>query len=159
MNISPISRGPDYFQAGINVDKFQNSENRIQKDQHIKKVAEQDTDGCETCKNRKYQDGSDDPGVSFKTASKIAPENVASAVRGHENEHVVRERAEAQREDKKVVYQSVRLKTDICPECGKAYISGGETTTVTKGQKAENAYNIGNPDGEARKGRFVDAKG
>ena len=48
---------------------------------------------CQTCKNRKYQDGSDDPGVSFKTASKIAPETAASVVRGHEMEHVYRNRA------------------------------------------------------------------
>ena len=44
---------------------------------------------CQTCKNRKYQDGSDDPGVSFKTATNVAPEQAASAVRGHEQEHVV----------------------------------------------------------------------
>ena len=87
---------------------------------------------CQTCKERKYQDGSDDPGVSFKTPTNIAPEQVASAVRGHENEHVVREQAKAQREDRKVVSQSVTYHTDICPECGKVYVSGGETRTVTK---------------------------
>ncbi|MGN1100585.1 MAG: hypothetical protein ACI4RG_00210, partial [Huintestinicola sp.] len=53
---------------------------------------------CETCKNRKYQDGSDDPGVSFKSASKVAPDTAASAVRGHEMEHVYRNRAKAERE-------------------------------------------------------------
>ena len=31
-----------------------------------------------------------------------------------------------------MVSQSVTLHTDICPECGKVYISGGETRTVTK---------------------------
>lgn len=86
---------------------------------------------CKTCEQRKYQDGSDDPGVSFKTASHIAPEQAASAVRGHEMEHVVRERAEADREDRKVVSQNVNIHTDICPECGKVYVSGGTTTTVT----------------------------
>ena len=87
---------------------------------------------CQTCKERKYQDGSDDPGVSYKTPTNVAPERAASAVRGHENEHVVRERAEAQREDRKVVSQSVTYHTDICPECGKVYVSGGTTRTVTK---------------------------
>ena len=28
---------------------------------------------CQTCKERKYQDGSDDPGVSFKTPTSVAP--------------------------------------------------------------------------------------
>lgn len=86
---------------------------------------------CQTCEQRKYQDGSDDPGVSFKTASHIAPEQAASAVKGHEMEHVVREQAEAEREDRKVVSQSVTIHTDICPECGKVYVSGGTTRTVT----------------------------
>ena len=88
---------------------------------------------CQTCKNRKYQDGSDDPGVSFKTATNnVAPEQAAAAVRGHEQEHVVREQAKAQREDRKVVSQSVTLHTDICPECGDVYVSGGTTRTTTK---------------------------
>ncbi len=86
---------------------------------------------CQTCKKRKYQDGSDDPGVSFKTPTRVSPENAANAVRGHENEHVVRERAEAQREGRKVVSQSVTYHTAICPECGRVYVSGGETRTTT----------------------------
>ena len=87
---------------------------------------------CQTCKNRKYQDGSDDPGVSFKTATNVAPEQAAAAVRGHEQEHVVREQAKAQREDRKVVSQSVTIHTAICPECGDVYVSGGTTRTTTK---------------------------
>lgn len=92
---------------------------------------------CQTCKNRKYQDGSDDPGVSFKTPTNVAPEQAASAVRGHENEHVVREQAKAQREDRKVVSQSVTIHTAICPECGKVYVSGGTTRTTTKADPVE----------------------
>ena len=87
---------------------------------------------CQTCEERKYQDGSNDPGVSFKTATKLSPERAATAVRGHEYEHVVREQAKAEREDRKVVHQSVTLHNEICPECGKVYVSGGETRTVTK---------------------------
>ena len=92
---------------------------------------------CQTCKNRKYQDGSDDPGVSFKTATSVAPEQAASAVRGHEQEHVVREQAKAQREDRKVVSQSVTIHTAICPECGDVYVSGGTTRTTTKANPVE----------------------
>ena len=88
---------------------------------------------CQTCENRKYQDGSDDPGVSFKTATNLSPEEAATAVRGHEMEHVVREQAKASREDRQVISQSVTIKTAICPECGTVYASGGTTRTVTKG--------------------------
>lgn len=92
---------------------------------------------CQTCKNRKYQDGSDDPGVSFKTATNVAPEQAAAAVRGHEQEHVVRERAKAEREDRHVVSQSVTIHTEICPECGDVYVSGGTTRTTTKANPVE----------------------
>ena len=86
---------------------------------------------CQTCKERKYQDGSDDPGVSFKTPTNIDPDQAPSAVRGHEMEHVYREQAKASREGRKVVSQSVTYHTAICPECGRAYVSGGTTRTVT----------------------------
>lgn len=87
---------------------------------------------CETCEKRKYQDGSDDMGVSFQTPTNVKPEVAASAVRGHEMEHVYREQAKAQREGRKVVSQTVTMHTEICPECGKSYVSGGTTHTVTK---------------------------
>ncbi len=86
---------------------------------------------CQTCKERKYQDGSDDAGVSYKTPTRIDPDQAPSAVRGHEMEHVYREQAKAQREDRKVVSQTVTYHTAICPECGRAYVSGGTTRTVT----------------------------
>ena len=87
---------------------------------------------CNTCESRKYQDGSDDMGVSFQTPTNIKPEQAASAVRGHEMEHVYREQAKADREGRKVVSQNVTMHTEICPECGKSYVSGGTTRTVTK---------------------------
>ena len=87
---------------------------------------------CQTCATRKYQDGSDDPGVSFKTATSLTPKEAATAVRSHEMEHVGREKSKAAREDREVVSQSVTISTAVCPECGTVYASGGETTTVTK---------------------------
>ena len=97
---------------------------------------------CQTCKQRKYQDGSDDMGVSFKTPTHVAPEAAASAVRGHEQEHVVREQAKAEREDRRVVSQDVTLHTGICPECGKVYISGGTTRTVTAAKSDSHVEDI-----------------
>lgn len=101
---------------------------------------------CETCEKRKYQDGSDDAGVSFKTPTRIDPSQVASAVRGHEMEHVFREQAKAKREGRKVVSQTVTLHTAICPECGKVYISGGTTRTATMADNSskQNTSDAGN---------------
>lgn len=97
---------------------------------------------CKTCENRKYQDESDDPGVSFKSASKISSGSAEAAVRGHEQEHVTRNQAKAERENREVVYQSVIIKRAICPECGDSYVSGGETTTMTR-SKPEQRFNVG----------------
>jgi hypothetical protein len=48
---------------------------------------------CQTCKNRTYQEGSNDPGVSFKTPGHIDPGSAASVVMGHEQEHLKNETA------------------------------------------------------------------
>ncbi len=113
---------------------------------------------CQTCKNRRYQDGSDDPGVSFKSPSKVASGSAESAVRAHEYEHVNRNQAKAAREGQEVVYQNVRIKHGICPECGKDYVAGGLTTTVTKTEpKTDERFEVGMYDKEAEKGKLFDA--
>ena len=94
---------------------------------------------CQTCAKRKYQDGSDDPGVSFKAPTTISADAAPAAVRGHEQEHVVREQAKAEREGREVISQSVSIHTDICPECGRVYVSGGETKTVTAADNTDNS--------------------
>lgn len=107
---------------------------------------------CTTCANRTYVDGSNDPGVSFKTPGKISPEASAGTVMSHELEHVANERADAQSEGREIVSQSVTLSSAICPECGVSYVSGGETKTVSK---SKTDYSI--PD-ELLKGSKVDKK-
>ena len=94
---------------------------------------------CETCKNRKYQDGSDEM-VSFKAAGHIDPSNAASVVMSHEQEHVSNAYQKADAGNGEVVRASVRLKTDVCPECGRTYISGGETTTQIRYVNETNPY-------------------
>ena len=98
---------------------------------------------CETCQNRKYQDGSDEM-VSFKAPTHISPEAAASAVMAHEQEHVSNAYSEAGTKDAQVIQASVRIKTSVCPECGRTYVSGGETTTQIK-------YNEENPYGQSFK--------
>jgi len=93
---------------------------------------------CETCKNRKYQDGSDEM-VSFKSPSHISPESAAAAVISHEQEHVSNAYKKASNNNGEVIQASVRIKTSICPECGRSYVSGGETTTQIK-YNEENSY-------------------
>lgn len=87
---------------------------------------------CQTCKSRKYSDRSSDPTVSFQTPTSLSPEAASTAVRAHEQQHVVHEQARAQEKGLRVVSQSVSIHTAICPECGRSYVSGGTTTTTTK---------------------------
>ena len=86
---------------------------------------------CETCANRTYQDGSDE-NVSFKAAAHISPEAAASRVRAHEAEHVSNAYDKAEQKGGKVINASVMIKTSICPECGRTYVSGGLTHTQIK---------------------------
>lgn len=94
---------------------------------------------CETCKERKYQDGSDEM-VSFKSAAHISPEASAARVRAHEQEHVSNAYKKAAQGNGEVLQASVSLKTAICPECGRTYVSGGETTTQIKYFNEDNPY-------------------
>lgn len=107
---------------------------------------------CQTCKSRKYVDGSDDPGVSFKTATHLDPQTASYAIRAHEGEHVSHAWAEAAKEDKEIISQSVSYHTDICPECGRVYMSGGNTRTVFR--SAPETYEAE----KVQRGRFLDVK-
>ena len=97
------------------------------------------TEECQTCKNRKYQDGSDEM-VSFKSAAHINPAAAASVVRAHEQEHVTNAYNKAATGNGKVINASVSLKTAICPECGRTYVAGGTTNTQIKYYNEENPY-------------------
>lgn len=94
---------------------------------------------CETCKKRKYQDGSNE-NVSYKAATHISPEAAGSAVRAHEGEHVSNAYKKAAEKGGKVVNASVNIHTSVCPECGKTYVSGGVTNTTIKYTNEENPY-------------------
>jgi len=106
----------------------------MEKSDKLKKTGE-----CQTCKNRKYQDGSDEM-VSFKSATHISPESAASAVMGHEQEHVSNAYKKAAQNDGKVLQASVAIHTAVCPECGRVYVSGGTTTTKIRYGGEDNPY-------------------
>lgn len=94
---------------------------------------------CQTCKNRKYQDGSNE-NVSFKAAAHVSPTAAGAAVRAHEGEHVSNAYSKAAEEDGKVVRASVTIMTSVCPECGRTYVSGGVTNTAIKYNNEDNPY-------------------
>lgn len=125
---SPFSTSGVYGSFGISRDVQSNI------DDPVKGTAKKEE--CQTCKNRKYVDGSDEM-VSFKTPQKMTPDAAAGRVRAHEQEHVANAFNKAAEKGGKVIQASVTLKTAICPECGKSYIAGGLTTTKIKYDKGE----------------------
>ncbi len=94
---------------------------------------------CQTCKNRKYQDGSDE-NVSFKSAAHISPGAAGAAVRAHEGEHVSNAFDKAKEAGGKVISASVSIHTAVCPECGRTYVSGGTTRTKISYPNEQNPY-------------------
>ena len=99
---------------------------------------------CETCKNRKYQDGSNESDVSFKAPGHISPQASAATVASHESEHVANAYEKASKNNGQVVNASVTYSMGVCPECGRSYVSGGETSTTIR-------YREDNPYGRALK--------
>ncbi len=112
---------------------------------------------CETCKNRKYKDGSDEM-VSYKSAQHISPEASAGAVRAHEGEHVKNAYNKAAQNNGTVINASVSIKTEICPECGRSYVAGGVTNTQIKYRNEDNPYqkDLKSQDAIKYKGMNVD---
>lgn len=113
---------------------------------------------CQTCKNRRYIDGSNESDVSFKTPTHISPQNSASMVRAHEQMHVANARQEGAKPDAELVSASVKLNMAVCPECGKAYMAGGLTSTTIK-YSEENPYERNRKllEGSFLKGSYIDA--
>ena len=121
-------------------------------DSHVKKAGRMSSpEECQTCKERKYQDGSNE-NVSFKAAAHISPSASGAMVRAHESEHVANAYDRAAENNGKVISASVSIHTAICPEGGTTYVSGGTTATsiqytneanpYTKNQKALDALRL-----------------
>jgi hypothetical protein len=91
---------------------------------------------CETCRNRVYQDDSLDGGVSFQQAAHVHPNQAATAVIGHEREHQGREARFAQEDGREIILNDIAIFTSLCIECGRVFVSGGETRTITRGNTA-----------------------
>jgi len=135
--------GTDYNRYGnyqSYTGKAEASVGNVNPDEEKKAGRQSSPEDCETCKRRKYQDGSDEMNVSFKNASHVSPEAAGAAVRAHENQHVNNAYDEAEQKDGKVLSASVSIHTAICPECGRSYVSGGTTETKIQYKNEDNPY-------------------
>ncbi len=126
MNIGNVSN--NYTIPVSNVPRVTavNTDNTIDSSARVKPVE------CQTCKNRKYVDGSNEPNVSFKTPGSIRPEESYAKVSAHEREHVANAIAKGSKPGAKLINASVTLKMGVCPECGRTYVAGGVTNTQIK---------------------------
>ena len=108
---------------------------------------------CQTCKSRKYKDGSNESDVSFQSATHIDPGAAGARVRGHEQEHVSNAYEKAEKGGGKVLQASVSIQTAVCPECGRVYVAGGLTRTKIAYPKESES----NPYQKDRKAQLDDA--
>ena len=99
------------------------------KDPDARPGFESSPEKCRTCRERKYQDGSDED-VSFKAPTHISPNAAGAAVRAHEGEHVSNAYKKAAMDGGRVLHCGVAIHTATCPECGRTYVSGGVTNTT-----------------------------
>lgn len=143
-----ISNYNPYSGYGINNNYNPNSNNANSpakaedKDMQVKPGRKSSPAECQTCKERKYQDESNE-NVSFKSPTHISPNAAAGAVRAHEGEHVSNAYSKAAKDGGKVIQASVSIHTAICPECGTSYVAGGTTHTMIKYTK-EDPSAVGN---------------
>lgn len=149
-----------FFNSGKPAEGLDGAEKagRTADDDSVKKAGRRSSpEECQTCKERKYQDGSDE-NVSFKSAAHISPESAGARVRAHEQEHVSNAYSKAAEKDGKVVRASVSIHTAVCPECGRTYVSGGTTNTMIKYPNEKNPYqkNRKIQDSIGLKGRNID---
>ncbi len=126
MNIGGISNNYTIPISGIDKVTRINADNSVDSSSKVKPVE------CQTCKNRKYVDGSNESDVSFKTPGTIRPEDSFAKVSAHENEHVANAIAKGSKPNAKLISASVTLKMGVCPECGRTFVAGGETRTQIK---------------------------
>ena len=122
--------GEEQDRSRINGMPGQEEDNAGKVGDEVKKPGRRSSpEDCETCKNRKYQDGSDECDVSFQTPQHIDPSAAGAAVRAHEQEHVVNAYEKAKENNGKVLSVGVSIHTAVCPECGRVYVAGGLTTS------------------------------
>ena len=138
-NVVPYQAGAGYASMSGNVQKAGKPVLNPGADTQISPGRKSSPAECETCKNRKYQDGSNEM-VSFKSAAHISPQASASKVRAHEQEHVSNAYKKAAQKNGKVVAANVSIHTSVCPECGRSYVSGGTTNTQIKYYNEDNPY-------------------
>ena len=142
--------------------KIDSLNNRIENLKTRLDKAKQDDGECQTCKNRKYVDGSNEGDVSFKSPTHVSPANSVGAVMGHEQEHVANAIAEGNKEGKELVSVSVNIRMARCPECGTVYAEGGTTNSVIKSYKGDykdNPYDQNRKirEGDRMAGSIVDS--
>ena len=145
----------NYNLTNYNDYNLKNDKNLNQLNNEIQKNGKVAKTECQTCKSRKYVDGSNESNVSFKTPSHISPQSSMSMVASHEREHVSNAIKEGNKEGNKLLSVSVSLETSICPECGRSYVSGGITETTMQKTIEETKINPYNRGEELVKRHFI----
>lgn len=104
MNIGSMSNNYIIPYSGVSRVTPVNADNTVDTSTKVKPVE------CQTCKNREYVDGSNEPDVSFKTPGKIAAGESYAKVSAHEREHVANAIQKSSKPGAKLISANVTLK-------------------------------------------------
>jgi hypothetical protein len=140
MAISGIGTGYGYNYGSYGTYGASANQTAATPDNELKTGRRSSPSECETCKNRKYQDGSNESDVSFKAPGHISPQSSAATVRAHEQQHVSNAYEKASTGGGTVRSATVSIHTAVCPECGTTYVAGGETRTAIAYSSQSNPY-------------------
>ena len=137
--VSPVSKTPEVYsnaqtertrKTPAEMDKERENAYKVMESPAMERMKKRlCVEKCETCESRKYVDGSNESDVSFKAPGHIDPSAAPAMVSAHERMHVANAVQEGNKPDAELISATVTLKTSICPECGRTYVSGGETRT------------------------------
>ncbi len=152
MNVANMSNRYAVPVSGVDYVTRINTANDVESSGKVKPVE------CQTCKNRKYVDGSNEGDVSFKAPGHIDPGQSYATVMSHEQEHMTNARQKTAGGKGQILSASISLKIGVCPECGRTYVAGG-TTSTTIAYNKDNPYDQGRKtvEGSFLKGQHLDA--
>ncbi|GHU49288.1 hypothetical protein FACS1894127_2150 [Clostridia bacterium] len=128
MNMEKSNMVPDDEQRV----EYRSSEDSDKKQKRGKKKQGGSEPECETCKKRRNKDISDDPGASLQSPDSLSKVEEEGNIRAHDHRHLSHEQANGENEGRDVVSQNMVIHYDVCPECGRPYIPGGTTATLTR---------------------------
>jgi len=128
MAVNPLGSSP--YNRYVDLSRFKSGAQTAQAEQAAA------SGECQTCQERTYRCGDG-------SAENISASTSSAQVIAHEKQHLTEQNSAASRKDMEVAQTDIKIKYSRCPECGRAYASGGEATTTMKSKPDQTSEGLG----------------